>query len=123
MIKLRITSDGTFRGLWDDDRINCLIKSQPVVWRLRLRHDRRTQVLVQVAFRLDWSLFLSCQNDRTRRIISMVVAGHHLREVAERFGVTESALCQRLSRVSREWGLLSSVDHRMRWRTISPVAR
>jgi len=88
---------------WDDDRINCLKKSQPEVWRLRLRHDRRTPVLDQVAFRIDWSLFLSRQNDRTRRIISLLAAGNRRREVAERLGVTESALCQRLTRVRRAW--------------------
>ncbi len=77
---------------WDDDRINCLKKSQPEVWRLRLKHDRRTPVLDQVAFRLNWSLFLSRQSDRTRRIIALLAAGHRRREVAERFGVTESTV-------------------------------
>jgi len=90
---------------WDDEWINCLKKSQPEVWCLRLKHDRRTPVLDQVAF-------LSRQNDRTRRIVALLAAGHRRREVAERIGVSESALCQRLTRVRREWERFQAIHER-----------
>lgn len=82
---------------------DCLSPNDAPVWRYLFLEDRRTPVSDQVAFRIDWSTFLSRQSDRTRRIVAVLAEGHRRCDVADRFGVTASALTQRMNRVRREW--------------------
>jgi hypothetical protein len=82
---------------------NCLSAPDQPVWRDHLLHDRRTPVPDQVAFRCDWSTFLAQQTDRVRQMIGLLAAGHRRCDVAEKFGITPSAITQRMDRVKREW--------------------
>lgn len=89
---------------WDDANAFDVLKTpDQEVWRLRLRHDRRTPVPDQVCFRIDFSEFMRKQHDRTRTAMAMLAAGHQQTEVADKLGITPSAVCQRLSRARREW--------------------
>jgi hypothetical protein len=97
---------GGFRVLglpWNDRRVDCLRSTDAEVWRLQLRHDRRTPPPDQAAFRIDLSNFLVRQHDRTRQILALLAAGHQQTEVADRMGVTPSAVNQRVKRAGREW--------------------
>jgi hypothetical protein len=82
---------------------DCLSPADHPVWRRALLEDHRTPIPDQVAFRVDWSMFLARQTNRTRQIIAMLAAGHRRCEVAETFGVTSPALTQRMNRLRREW--------------------
>jgi len=73
------------------------------VWRLNLLHDRSTPVADQAAFRIDWSRFLARQHDRTRTAMALLAAGDRRCEVAEKLGVTNAAITQRMARVEKEW--------------------
>ena len=73
------------------------------VWKRWLLHDRQTPVPDQAAFRIDWSSFMSKQQDRTRTALAMLAAGHKQIEVADRLSISPPAVCQRLSRAEREW--------------------
>lgn len=96
---------------WDDAIIDCLRASHDEVWRLNLRHDRRTLPSDQAAFRIDWSLFLARQHERTRKALALLAAGYQQTEVADELGVTPSAVCQRRKRAAREWKrLLGDAD-------------
>ena len=82
---------------------DCLSPADPPVWRCVLLEDRQTPVPDQVAFRIDWSAFLSGQTDRTRRIIAALASGNRRCEVAETFGLSPSTLTEHMARVRREW--------------------
>jgi len=82
---------------------DCLASNDHAVWRLVLLEDRRTPVADQAAFRLDWGSFLSRQSDRVRQIIAALAAGHRRCDVADRFGISASALTQRMNRLHRAW--------------------
>jgi hypothetical protein len=82
---------------------DCLALNDHPVWRRVLLEDRRTPVPDQVAFRIDWSAFLSRQTDRTRRMLAMLAEGHRRCQVADKFGVTAPALTQRMDRLRRQW--------------------
>ncbi len=86
-----------------DYSFDCLSPNENSVWRRALLEDRRTAVPDQVAFRMDWSKFLSQQTDRTRRIIAALAAGNRRCEVAEMFGVTPPSITERMDRVRCEW--------------------
>lgn len=82
---------------------DCLTDPTSPVWKRALLEDRRTPVPDQVAFRIDWSVFLRSQHDRTRMALAMLAEGYQQTEVADRLGVTPAAVCQRLKRAEREW--------------------
>lgn len=84
-----------------DASFDCLSPNEHPVWRRVLLEDRRTAVPDQVAFRMDWSKFLSQQTDRTRQIIAALAAGHRRCEVAEMFRVTPPSITERMHRVRR----------------------
>ena len=96
---------------WDDAHAYDVLKTpDQEVWRLRLRHDRRTPVPDQVCFRIDFSEFMGKQHDRTRTAMAMLAAGHRQTEGADHLGVTPAAVCQRLSRARREWEKFQGED-------------
>ena len=72
--------------------------------------DRRSPVPDQAAFRIDWSEFLAGQSDRTRTILNMFAEGHRSIDVADRLGLTPSAVCQRRKRAKREWERLQNIE-------------
>jgi transcriptional regulator with GAF, ATPase, and Fis domain len=82
---------------------DCMTAPDERVWRDHLLCDRRTPPPDQVAFRVDWSTFLAEQTDRTQIALAMLAAGHQQVDVADRLGITASAICQRLKRAGREW--------------------
>lgn len=86
-----------------DALYDCLSPNEHPVWRLALLSDRRTPVVDQVRFRMDWSRFLSGQSDRTRQIVALLADGHRRTDVAEQFGTSASALTQRTQRLRRHW--------------------
>lgn len=88
---------------------DCLSPADQPVWRCVLLEDRQTPVPDQVAFRMDWSKFLSLQTDRTRRIIAALASGNRRREVAEAFGLSPSTLTERMARVRRHWFVFQGV--------------
>ena len=82
---------------------DCMSAPDQPVWRLVLLEDRRTPVPDQMAFRIDWSVFLSQQTDRVRQMVGLLAAGHRRCEVADKLGITGSAITQRMARVQRDW--------------------
>ena len=56
------------------------------------------------------SEFLRRQHDRTRWALAMLAAGYRQVEVAEKLGVTPSAVCQRIKKAKREWMNWQSTD-------------
>jgi len=82
---------------------DCMSAPDQPVWRLVLLEDRRTPIPDQVAFRVDWSVFLSQQTDRVRQMVGLLAAGYRQIEVAEKLGVTPAAVCQRTKKVERDW--------------------
>lgn len=89
---------------WDSEHAyNCLTDPTSPVWGNVLLDDKSTPVLDQAAFRIDWSMFLGQQTDRTRQCISLLAEGHKRCEVADRMGTTPPAVTQRMARVEREW--------------------
>ncbi len=92
-----------YRLRWDDSRVYDVLEAPEGVWRLRLLEDRKTPVAEQVRFRVDFSGFMAKQQDRTRTAIALLAAGHNRSEVADRLGVTPSAVTQRMAKAEREW--------------------
>jgi DNA-directed RNA polymerase specialized sigma24 family protein len=91
---------------WDSNHsYNCLADSSAPVWKQMLLEDRQTPVPDQAAFRIDWSAFLRDQHPRTRTALALLAAGHKQNEIADRLGVTPSAVSQRIKRAEREWTL------------------
>ena len=89
---------------WDSDHAyDCLKDPASPVWKEVLLDNKSTPVPDQAAFRIDWSDFLRQQHDRTRKTLAMLAAGHKQVEVADRLGVTASAVCQRIAKAEREW--------------------
>jgi len=64
----------------------------------------------QAAFRVGWSRFLAQQSDRMRRTFAMLAERHEQIEVADRFGVTPAAVCQRVRKAKREWQNFQEVE-------------
>ena len=96
---------------WDSPHAyDCMKDTTAPAWRDRLREDRRANVADLVAFRLDLSEFLRRQHDRTRRALALLAQGYKQTEVADRLGVTPSAVNQRVRRAEREWTCLQQVD-------------
>ena len=96
---------------WDDSRAyNCMTDPTSPVWRQSLHCDLRTSIPEQAAFRIDWSTFLRSQSSRTRTALALLAAGHSQTEVADRLGVTPSAVCQRIKRAEREWSRLQRLE-------------
>ncbi len=94
-------------GIGDFD---CMTDPTAPVWNQRLRHDRRTPVADQAAFRMDLSQFLSQQTGRTRTLLSLLAEGHRQTEVADRMGLTPAALCMRRKKAAREWQRLQGPE-------------
>ncbi len=108
---------------WDDARACDVLKTpDQEVWRLRLHHDRRTPVPDQVGFRVDFSQFMRGQHDRTRTAMAMLAAGHQQNEVADHFGITASAICQRITRARREWEAFQGAEEEGRSGSRCPAA-
>ncbi len=95
---------------WDSAGAYDVLKAPEPVWRLALLEDRRTSVLDQVRIRIDLSQFLARQSDRTRTLLALLAAGHKQSAVADRLGLTPSAICQRLTRTRREWEKFGAGD-------------
>jgi hypothetical protein len=70
----------------------------PSVWLEILADNRLTPVPDQVAFRLDFSAWLSVQKHRHRELARFLALGNKPSEAAQRFGVTQA----RISQVRRE---------------------
>ena len=96
---------------WDGNyAYDCLTDPISPVWKQVLLEDRRTSVPDQAVFRIDWSTFLRNQHPRTRRALAMLAQGHKQTQVADRMGVTPSAINQRIRRAEREWTCFQQVD-------------
>ena len=95
---------------WDAPQAYDVIKAPEPVWRLRLLEDRGTPVPDQVRFRIDFSAFVRNQHSRSRKAMAMLASGDKRCEVADRLGITASAITQRMARVEREWNQYQADD-------------
>ncbi len=87
----------------DGYAFDCMTAPEQPVWKDRLLYDRRTSPADLACFRIDWSRFLAGQTDRTRVLLGMLGSGHRSVEIADRLGITASAICQRRKKAAREW--------------------
>jgi hypothetical protein len=95
---------------WNSEHVyDCLRDPTSPVWKQVLLEDKATPVLDQAAFRIDWSMFLGQQTDRTRSCMALLAEGHKRCEVADRMGTTPPAVTQRMARVEREWDRFQGV--------------
>jgi hypothetical protein len=72
----------------------------------RLRDNTQTPVPEQVAFRLDFPVFLQALTARDRQMALALAEGHAAKQVADRFGLTPSRvtqLRQQWQQWQREW--------------------
>ncbi len=105
-LSVRAQKAGDFvvhRLRWDDAHVYDILKAPEGAWRLHLLEDGRTPIPEQVRFRVDFSGFMAGQQERTRKAIALLAAGHTRTEVADQLGVTPSAVTQRMNRVEQEW--------------------
>lgn len=67
-------------------------------WKEAIVEDRRTPVVEQVCFRIDFPVWLNSLSPRDRKIAQALAAGHTTGEVAKQFGLS----CGRVSQLRRE---------------------
>ncbi len=95
---------------WDDSHVYDVLRAPEVVWRAVLLEDKNTPVPEQARFRVDFSSFMAKQQDRTRKAIALLAAGHNRSQVADMLGVTPSAVTQRMAKAEREWAAFQAEE-------------
>ena len=68
-----------------------------------LRDSRKAPVPDQVAFRIDFVVFLGVLAERDRRMALALAEGHAAKQVARRFGLTPGRVTQLRQRWRRQW--------------------
>ena len=68
-----------------------------------LRDHRKAPVPDQVAFRIDFIVFLGALTERDRRMALALAEGHAAKQVARRFGLTPGRVTQLRQRWRRQW--------------------
>ena len=68
-----------------------------------LRDHRKAPVPDQVAFRIDFIVFLAALTERDRRMALALAEGHAAKQVANRFGLTPGRVTQLRQRWQRQW--------------------
>ena len=74
-----------------------------VDWSRFLRDDRTTPIPEEVAFRLDWPVFVASHSLRDRRIIHLLAEGHSAKRIAQRVGLSLGRLSQLRKQWCKEW--------------------
>lgn len=90
---------------FEDRTFDCVRAPDQEVWRDRLVYDRKALPADLACLRIDLSVFLSMQSDRTRSLLAMLAAGYKQVEVADHLGTTCAAVCQRRTKARREWAV------------------
>ena len=72
-------------------------------WSEFLADDSSTPVLDQVAFRLDWPVFLSSLSSRHQEILQALARGHSASWVAVRFDLSTGRITQLRQQWRRQW--------------------
>jgi hypothetical protein len=110
---LHVKSGARFAGTHRLDATNSRTRNGPRAIQCRpltgalesVLPDRRGHwpVSDQVAFRMDWSAFMSRCSRKDRLAVDLLAAGYRKNEVARRMKVTPSAVTQRTNQLRNRW--------------------
>jgi hypothetical protein len=73
------------------------------VFEERLHHDTRSDVLAQVAFRLDFPAWMRTRTERDRRIIRDMIRDERTMDLARKYGLSPSRISQLRCDYQADW--------------------